>query len=275
MITEFAETPVDDAVAARYVYCILPDIGRDDWGEIGLDGARVYTIGYQDICALVHNCPAEPYQGDDATVKEWVWTHGAVIDAAWAQTDSVLPMTFDCIVRAAEGHSSDETVVAWLCAEYANFRAQLGELKGKVELGVQIFWQTDAVAAALAGESAEIGRLQTEMAGKPKGMVYFYQQKIEKALKQALEGKADADYRRYFQAITALAEDVHVNKVKRDAAGRQMLLNLSLLVRKTQVSALGELLDACQADPGVTVRFTGPWPPYSFVAKPNNLEGAA
>jgi hypothetical protein len=46
-------------------------------------------------------------------------THGAVIDAAWAQTDSVLPMTFDCIVRAAEGHSSDETVVAWLCAEYA------------------------------------------------------------------------------------------------------------------------------------------------------------
>ena len=100
MTIKIAEPPVD-VVAARYVYCILPDIGQDDWGAIGLDGAHVYTIGNQDICALVHDCPAEPYQGDDATVKEWVWTHGAVIDAAWAQTDSVLPMTFDCIVCAA------------------------------------------------------------------------------------------------------------------------------------------------------------------------------
>ena len=206
-----------EELGGRYVYCILPDIGRDEWGAIGLDGARVYTIGYRDICALVHDCPVEPYQGDDETVKTWVWTHSEVIDAAWAETDSVLPMTFDCIIRPSDGHSVEETVAAWLRAEYDRFRAQLGEFKGKVELGVQIFWRVDEVSRALAVENGEIDRLQAEMGGKPKGMAYFYQQKIEKALKAALEAKADGDYRRYFQAIAAEAEDLRVSKVKRPA----------------------------------------------------------
>ena len=253
-------------LGGRYVYCILPDIGRDEWGPIGLDGARVYTISHGDLCALVHDCPLDPYQGDDETVKNWVWAHSQVIDTAWEQTGSVLPMTFDCIIRPSEGHSVEETVAAWLHTENDRFRAQLADLRGKVELGVQIFWRVEEVSRVLASGSAEISRLQGEMAGKPKGMAYFYQQKIEKALKAALEAKADADYRRYFVAITAEAEDVRVNKLKRPAEGKQMLLNLSLLAHHERVEAVGRVLDGCQADPGVEVRFTGPWPPYSFVS---------
>jgi hypothetical protein len=251
---------------ARYVYCILPGGVPHTWGAIGLGGAPVYTIPYRDICALVHNCPAAPYAGDDATVKELVWTHGEVIDAAWEVAGSVLPMTFDCIVRPTGGHTADATVAAWLAAEYDSFCTQLAEFEGKVELGVQLLWQVDAVTHAAAA-GPEIARLEAEMSGKPRGMAYFYQQKIEKALKTALAAKADADCRRYFAAITALAEDVTVNKIKRPDGGKQMLLNLSLLVLATRVSALGELLDRLAAEAGVEVRFTGPWPPYSFVAK--------
>jgi HEPN domain-containing protein len=249
------------------VYCILPDIGREKWGAIGLDGADVYTIGYREICALVHDCPAEPYQGDDETVKGWVWTHGEVIDAAWNVTGSVLPMTFDCIIRPAEGQGAEATVVAWLAAEYDRFRRELAQFAGKVELGVQVIWRVEAITRAAAAADPQIARLQEEMGGKPKGMAYFYQQKIEKALKAALEAKADADYRRYFESVTALAEDVSVNKIKRPAEGKQMLINLSLLLEKERVPSLGQLLDGIQGEEGVEVRFTGPWPPYSFVAK--------
>jgi hypothetical protein len=252
---------------ARYVYCIMPDIGKTEWGAIGLNGACVYTIGCGDICALVHDCPPEPYQGDDETVKNWVWTHGEVIDAAWEATCSVLPMTFDCIVRPTDGHDATATVAAWLRAEYDGFRRELEDLAGKVELGVQVLWRVDAITRAAAAADGEIAHLQAEMGGKPKGMAYFYQQKIEKALKRTLEAKADADYRQWFAAVTAVAEDVSVNKVKRPADGKQMLLNLSLLVRKERQAELGRLLDGIAAEEGVEVRFTGPWPPYSFVAK--------
>ena len=267
-----AETTTPGAAARSaddgcYVYCIMPDIGKDEWGVIGLNGERVYTIGWQDICALVHDCPTEPYQGDDATVKGWVWTHGEVIDAAWAETGSVLPMTFDCIVRPVNGHSAGEAVQAWLRTEYDSFRSQLAHFAGKVELGVQVLWRVEEVTRAAAAADPAIAQLGVEMAGKPKGMAYFYQQKIEKALKAGMETKADADYRRYFETVTACAEEVAVNKAKRPAEGKQMLLHLSLLVRKENVSALGQVLDGIQAEEGVEVRFTGPWPPYSFVAK--------
>ncbi|MBL7183147.1 MAG: GvpL/GvpF family gas vesicle protein [Anaerolineae bacterium] len=251
----------------RYVYCIMPDTGKAEWGEIGVDGQAVYTIPYKDISALVHDCPLEPYQGDDETVKEWVWTHSQVVDAAWAEADSVLPMTFDCIISPAEGRTVEETVVAWLQAEYDGFKAKLEELRGKVELGVQIFWLVDAISEKIVEANKEIRQLRQEMEGKPKGMAYFYQQKIEKALKQALEAMADEDYRRYYRLITPYAEDVHVNKVKRPAEGKQMLMNLSLLVRKDRVKELGEELEKIEREKGLDVRFTGPWPPYSFVSR--------
>lgn len=256
----------------RYVYCIVPNTGEKNRGEIGLDGQAVYTISYQDISALVHDCPLEPYQGDDEVVKEWIWTHNQVVDSVWEEADSVLPMTFDCVIRPVEGRTVKETVIAWLQAEYDGFKMRLEEFKGKAELGVQIFWVVDAVSESVMEQNEEISRLRQEMAGKPKGMVYFYQQKIEKALKQVLETKADEDYRRYYRRIAPYAEDCHVNKAKRPADGKQMLLNLSLLVKKDRVSELGEELESIQREEGVGVRFTGPWPPYSFVSQVSTPE---
>ena len=250
----------------RYVYCIIPDTGKRDWDIAGVDGRPVYTIPYQDIAALVHDCPLEPYQGDDATVKDWVWTHSQVVDAAWAAAGSVLPMTFDCIIRPAGEHSVEETILAWLRAEYDGFKARLEEFRAKVELGVQIFCSMSALSEAIVESNETIQKLRAEMAGKPKGMAYFYQQKLEKALKKELETKADEDYRRYYRQITAHAEDVRVNKVKRPADGKQMLLNLSLLVRRDHMQGLGEDLERIQAEPGIELRYTGPWPPYSFVS---------
>ena len=251
----------------RYVYCIMPDTGKKRWGEIGLDGQAVYTISYRDISALVHDCPLEPYQGDDETVKEWIWTHSQVVDAAWEEAGSVLPMTFNCIIRPVEGRTAEETVIAWLRAEYDGFKAKLKEFMGKVELGVQIFWLTEAISEARVENNVEIRQLRQEMEGKPKGMVYFYQQKIQKALKQALEAQADENYRRYYQQVTPYAENIQVNEVKRPAEGKQMLMNLSLLVKKDRVEELGKELEKIKGEEGVDVRFTGPWPPYSFVSK--------
>jgi len=253
--------------AGRYVYCIMPNIVKEHWEAIGLDGQAVYAISYKDISALVHNCPLEPYQGDNETVKEWVWTHGEVIDAAWAEADTVLPMTFDCIIRPSAGQTAEETVVAWLKAEYDSFKAKLVELEGKVELGVQVFWLVDVVAKTTIEANKEIRNLRQQMETKPKGMAYFYQQKVEKALKRELEAKADGDYRRYYRWITPYAEDVHVNDVKRPAEGKQMLMNLSLLVRKGKVEQLGKELENIKKEEGIDIRFTGPWPPYSFVSK--------
>lgn len=44
-----------------------------------------------------------------------------------------------------------------------------------------------------------------------------------------------------------------------------MLMNLSCLVKKHRVSELGNELEQIQNVDGISVRFSGPWAPYSFV----------
>jgi hypothetical protein len=46
---------------------------------------------------------------------------------------------------------------------------------------------------------------------------------------------------------------------------KQMLLNLSCLLFKEKSKILGEELEKINHLKGFFVRFTGPWPPYSFV----------
>ncbi len=250
-------------LVARYVYCVvLGEVG--DWELRGLDERPVRAICAAGITALVHDCPAVPYQGDDAErVKVWVLAHSDVVDAAWERTGTVLPMSFDRIVRPGDGLDADEQVARWLTAEGDGFRATLERLRGKVELGVQLLWEPRVIAEGVAASDAEIQALQADVAGKSKGAAYFAQQKIERALRQALTARAEADYRRWFEQITALFPEVCVNELKK-VPQRQMILNLSVLAPRERVAELGAVLTGFQSD-GVEVRFTGPWPPYSFV----------
>jgi hypothetical protein len=39
---------------------------------------------------------------------------------------------------------------------------------------------------------------------------------------------------------------------------------LTVLARASRESELGETLESLADQPGVEIRFTGPWPPYSF-----------
>ncbi|MEI6450806.1 MAG: GvpL/GvpF family gas vesicle protein [Actinomycetes bacterium] len=256
-------------LVARYVYCVvLGEVG--DWELRGLDERPVRAICAAGLTALVHDCPAVPYQGDDVErVKVWVLAHSDVVDAAWERTGTVLPMSFDRIVRPGDGRDADEQVAHWLTTEGDGFRATLERLRGKVELGVQLLWEPRVIAAAVAASDAEIQALQADLAGKSKGAAYFSQQKIERALRQALTARAEEDYRACFREITALFPEVCVNELKK-VPDRQMILNLSVLVPRERVSELGAVLTGFQRE-GIEVRFTGPWPPYSFV-RPSQAE---
>ena len=267
-----ADNPQEEDREARYVYALIPRTDREDFGPIGIEGNTVYTISYKEISAVVHNCPPEPYQGDEVKVKEMVGIHGDVVDAAWEEAGSILPMSFDVIVRPDGERTADDNVRKWLEDEYEALGAKLDELEDKVELGVQIFWEPKVITQRIAEENEEIRGLTAEVATKPRGMAYFYQHKIADAVKKEMETKADRDYRDYYRRLRAYAQDAEVNKIKKDK-NRQMILNLSLLVKRDKVTALGEELAEIRAEEGVDVRFTGPWPPYTFAAKIATMGG--
>ena len=250
----------------RYVYCIADARETKSLGKIGIEGYEVYTIPYKDICAVVHSCPAQPYQSNDQeVVKAWVMTHQKVVDAAWERWGTVLPLSFDTIIRGEAEKSAEQNVKDWLKQEYEAIKKRIEKVRSKAEYGVQAFWEPKTIAQSLTWTSPEIGKLDKEIKTKPKGLAYMYRQRLENLMKHEMETKADECFKDFYGRIRKYTDDVRVEKTKKAEPGLQMIMNLSCLVYRDRYTELGEELGKINRMRGFAVRFTGPWPPYSFV----------
>jgi len=248
----------------RYVYCVGENNERINLGRIGIEGSQVYTIPYKDLCAVVHNCPAQPYESKDKKVVEsWIIAHEETIETAWKRLGTVLPLGFDTIIKADE-EDPEEVVKAWLKEDYQSLEEKLNKVKGQVEYGVQISWDTKIITRELIEKDPELKRLEQEITSKPKGVAYMYKQKLEKLIRGKLEKEAERCFKEFYETIKHCTDEVKVEKLKKEDEPRQMLMNLSCLADKDDRTLGGEL-EKFNNREGFFVRFIGPWPPYSFV----------
>ena len=259
-------TGVVVAEEGKYLYCVADAGERVSLGRIGIEEQEVYTIPYRDIGAVVHHCPAQPYRSDDQeVVKAWVMTHQEVVDAAWERWGTVLPLSFDTLIRKELEKSAEQNVKDWLKQEYERFKSKIEKVRDKAEYGVQVFWNPKLVAQNLIRTTPEIRNLDEEIKTKPKGLAYIYRQKLENLVKREIESKADECFKDFYGRIRKHTDDIRVEKTKKAELSLSMIMNLSCLVYRDRYSKLGEELDKINRMEGFSVRFSGPWPPYSFV----------
>lgn len=251
---------------ARYLYCIADGAEKVNFGNIGIEGSEVYTIPYQDLCAVVHNCLSEPYKSEDnEVVKKWAIAHQEVIDTVWEKFGTVLPLGFDTIIKGEEGVAPDENIKKWLKGDYENLRQKLAKLKDRAEFGIQVFWDPKIISEGLIETNPEIKKLNEEIKSKSKGLAYMYKQKLENLLKKEMEVEAERHFKDFYERIKKCVDEIKVEKTKKAEDERQMLMNLSCLLPKEKSKILGEELEKINNIKGFFIRFTGPWPPYSFV----------
>lgn len=256
---------------ARYMYCIV-DLGRDSdpglvLGQIGLNNETAYLIRYQDVCAVVHRCPPRPYTGDQEQVYAWVEAHQRVNNEAMKQFNVTIPMTFDTILHEDEV-DPDGVVVHWLAEVYPKLREKLTRFEGCLEYGVEVLLRVDEVTQHRLRHSPELAKIAAQLAGKPPAVAYLMKQKLQKAVACEIDRYAESTFKEFYSPITAVADDVKVEKPKQTAPGTRMIINASCLLLKKKQPRLRELLDELSSGtPGIEVRLTGPWPPYSFVGQ--------
>ena len=262
-VPEAAPASVDEA---RYVYCVALGSGDVSLGKIGIAESEVYTICQRDLCAVVHDCAPVPYQNDDdGVVRAWILAHQNVVDTAWRRLGTVLPLRFDTIIERGE-KPAQEMVQDWLAGDYENLKNKMEKVRGKAEYGVQVFWDPKVIAEELTRSHPDLAELEQEISALPRGKAYMHRQRLESALRGKMESRADECFRDFYGKIKACVDDLRVEKVKKGDDGRQMLANFSCLTDHAGSLGLGEELEQIGRQPGFSVRFTGPWPPYSFVA---------
>ena len=191
---ETTTTSLPSQVEGMYLYCVADTPERTSLGPLGLEGAEVYTIPAHDLCAVVHRCPATPYQsGDQEVVKGWVLAHQKVVEVAWGRWGTVLPSTFDTIFRGRDDAGPEQTVAEWLAAEYAKLRAQLARVRDKAEYGVQIFWDPQLIGERLALRSQELAALTAALEAKGRGTAYLHRERLRMLRRRELETEADGE----------------------------------------------------------------------------------
>jgi len=92
---------------------------------------------------------------------------------------------------------------------------------------------------------------------------------MEKRIHLEKEASINKHAKDLYHQIKKLVDDVKLESTKRVVPekwqNKQMILNLSCLTHKDKIQGLGNMLAGVNKREGFAIRFTGPWPPYSFV----------
>jgi len=255
-----------------YVYGIVPASEQrlDVSDEPSVDhehGVEVLVKG--PVAAVVSRVSLAEF--DDPSLSERlqdpVWleakirAHEQVLEHVLSASSSVVPFRFCTIYR------TEEALRDFLGEHAALLAETLGQVEGKVELGVKAFGDP---ARFLQEAGSESDTNDVEPAGP--GRAYLEHRLTEKRLSEDRARLASeiADLS-HAKLLSEAEAGVLLRVQSEDVSGRsgEMLLNGAYLVGATSrgLTRAAEELQREFGALGITFELTGPWPPYNFVPR--------
>ncbi|WP_423999121.1 gas vesicle protein GvpL [Haloarcula salina] len=262
----------EGAGTGRYLYCVadLTDAGEmtdgTELGTDGVDGERPYLVPVDGLGAVVHRRD-DPYDSNDgATVKRWLLEHQGVVDAVHDRFGTPLPVRFDTIVEG-----DDEAVAAWLERTGPTLRSALDDLAGHSEYRIELRCDADPFGASAVDADARLDELREDATGADTGTAFLRE-------KQARQRERSLVATEWQETVAAVRESLASHATEVESVDRTVSAlvetdraddadfetTFAALADDAAASAIGERLDEVAATPGLEVRYTGPWPPYTF-----------
>lgn len=231
---------------------------------------RPFVVDEGPVAAIVSNVSLTEF--DETILPErlndpgWLFARAAahedVLERALAVT-TVVPFRFGTVYK-------DEAAVRSFLDERAPDLADtLARLRGRVELGVKAFADSERLEAALRADDPDVAELEAKVAAAPEGRAYMLRRQLERRLDEAVGRYERECSAAAHDALAAVAEDARLNAPQApELTGRTetMILNGAYLVRsRDELDAVVRTLVERYGHAGVIFEVTGPWPPYNFV----------
>ena len=244
--------PASSDKRGKYVYCIVRADEALRFGPIGFGSppGEVYTVLYEDIAAVVSDAPIEVL---DAT-RENVLAHERVNEAVM-RYQTVIPMSFGTVFKPRDD------IVELLRGAHGAFQDVLSKMENKVEFGLKVLWDRDAMIRNIEHDDEDIRRLKSEIATQ-KGSTYFARVQYGRLVDGALQSRSEQYVSEIFEALRDVCVASRANK----PIGDKMIMNAAFLVSRDREPAFDAKVKAVGGKYAhLTFRYTGPWPPYNFV----------
>ena len=263
----------------RYVFCVVRAPGDGEapsFSAEGIDGREVDVVARGAVAAVVQPCESLYDASDPATVKRWLLRHQAVVDAAGEAFGTPLPFRFDTVVVG-----DDAAVREWLDENAAALDDALDDLAGRWEYRIDLGVEEAVEAEGLEASDDRLASLREEIEESEEGRAFLMEKQYEEQLRALRRERREARAEDLLARVEPLAERVErtggsatSGTAVLDAGGsgdstddadrRPPDVSLSVLATEERADEIGEELEAVAGEPGVEVRYTGPWPPYTF-----------
>jgi len=253
---------------ARYLYSVARTGEHNDivrLGNIGIEKNVVYIVQFKDIAAVVHACEAKPYRTEDRKLAEdWVLEHSYVIDQATRMFGTVLPFSFDIIIKG-----DDDAVKGWLSRDYETLAGELLRMLGTAEYSIQIYCDPACLEKMVLAHNQDLQDLKSRIEKEPKGKAYLLKRNLDLKMKDKAFSEAAKLAEHFSGVIRPLAEELKIagksSWAEEKYKDKKLVASFCCRVSDSAVKELGGMLDEINGKEGFYVRFTGPWAPFSFV----------
>jgi Gas vesicle synthesis protein GvpL/GvpF len=255
-----------------YVYGVAPADAAPPEGATGVDpGFPVELVRDGGLAAIASRVDLAEFGADALAERarelEWVapraLAHESVLERALAGGRPLLPFRFGTIYLDADH------VTALLRERSRELSNALERVRGRVELGVRGAVDQRAIEVFATSRDPELQRLADEVTGASSGAAYLRGKQLERRLAEAVEREAAHLAAQVHDTLAAEAADARRNAPRPDEDGALIaILNGAYLVEQSAQAPFAAEVDrlaAEQAETGLVLETTGPWPPYNFV----------
>jgi hypothetical protein len=281
----------------RYLYCAVAledTAGTDDaigaFEETGIDDEPVRLLAIDDhgFGLVFHECDSLYDTDRMDLLRKWLLEHQRVIDVAGEQFGTPLPFQFDTIITGG-----DDRVREWAAEAAGTLSRYLDSLAGHWEYRIELLADEDGLESELEAEDPRLNELATEIDEASSGTGFLLEKQYDQRLSELKRARRRERGATLEDRLADLAREVHPLGQQRAAtlddteeplddpegdedaeeSEERTQARLAVLAHEDREEAIGDALDEIAAEPGVTIRFTGPWPPYTF-APEIGTEGA-
>ncbi|WP_254863321.1 gas vesicle protein GvpL [Halovivax gelatinilyticus] len=268
-----------------------PDSGESAGGESArrADSTVIADNGGPALGAVVHACDELYDSANPHVVRKWLVRHQRVVDAATERFGTPIPFQFDTILSGG-----DETLTDWLEAERSSFRRALEALRGNREYRIDVRRTEPIPTEVIVEEDDDLAELEREIEGATEGRAHLMGRQFEQRVAQRRRRRDDRLASAIREQLDPLVDRLEIldrtPSISLDGGspdsdgtagpgdgasdetssgspetGGDPVCRYAVLASEAEIDAVGSMLDSVADRDGITVRFTGPWPPYSFV----------
>ena len=238
--------------AGRYMYAIVPGAEERSFGQIGLNGAKVYTISGNQASAVVSDIPI----GKIRPERKNFAAHQVVLKTLLDRGD-LLPMVFGNISYGTAA------VKKFLDQNESAISRALKRVSGKVEMGLRVNLDVPNIFEYLVRTYEELRIARDEFLRPNREPTQDEKIELGRLFQNILESTRDQHMETVSKALAACCSEIKRNK----CVDEREVMNLACLVDRDAVEKLkdGVFKAASLFDDNFAFDYNGPWAPHNFV----------